>query len=190
MDNFLLYFKIGWDHIISFDAFDHQLFLLAVTASFTLKEFRKIVLLVTAFTVGHCLTLALAATRVLQLSSYWIEILIPATIGLMALANFRFVSGNVRRQNESYLLASLFGLVHGLGFANVLISLLGKEQSLFMPLFGFNIGIELGQIAVILGLLSLQTLVIRLFKITSGHWAAFASGMALAGSIWMVYGRV
>lgn len=190
MDNFILYFNLGWKHIISVDAFDHQLFLLALTASFTLRDFRKIVLLVTAFTVGHCMTLALSATGTVQMSAYWIEILIPATIGMMAITNFGFISANTRRQNVSYLLAILFGLVHGLGFANVLKSLLGREQSLFLPLFGFNIGIELGQIAVIFFLLALQTLLIRILKITSGHWAAFASGLALAGSVWMVWARI
>lgn len=192
METFTLYLKLGWDHLVSPDALDHQLFLLALSASYTLRSWRKLLVLITAFTLGHCLTLALGATGMVRLPSYWVELLIPASIGLAALGNLGFVTGRNERGTGriSYPLTALFGLVHGLGFANTLHQLLGREQSLLMPLFGFNIGIEIGQMAVLLLILGFQTVVMRIAKITHTTWAALASGLALAGSVWMVVGRV
>lgn len=192
METFTLYLKLGWDHLVSPDALDHQLFLLALSAAYTVRNWRNLLLLITAFTLGHCLTLALGATGTVRLPSFWVEIFIPVTIGMVALGNFGFVNGKTQpgQGRLSYPAAALFGLVHGLGFANTLHRLLGREQSLLLPLFGFNIGIELGQIAVLLLILAFQTVVMRVSKMTHSTWAALASGLALAGSVWMVVGRI
>lgn len=191
METLTLYLRLGWQHIVSPDALDHQLFLLALSATLTIHESRKLLILITAFTLGHCLTLALGATGLVRIPSYWIEILIPASIGMVALGNFRSVvpSKTTVKQVINYPITALFGLLHGLGFANTLHAMLGREQSLMLPLFGFNLGIEVGQLAVLAVVLGVQTACMWLLKISLPLWTAFVSGLALAGSVWMVINR-
>src|ERR1700710_2338143 len=118
MSDFGFYFKMGWEHIISKDALDHQLFILALACVFTLWDIKRVLILVTAFTIGHSLTLALSVYDVIRFSSKWVEFLIPCTIVITAISNLfqkKFTPKSIR---INYFLALFFGLVHGMGFAN------------------------------------------------------------------------
>ena len=149
MQDFLFHLQLGWEHIISSDALDHQLFILALIAVFSLNDFKKVLILVTAFTIGHSFTLIMSTLDMFRIPSHWVEFLIPCTIVFTALDNIIFSENEKRLIYFNYLLALLFGLVHGMGFANSVRVMLSSEQSIFLPLFGFNVGLELGQIIVI-----------------------------------------
>lgn len=164
MTDFGFYFTEGWKHIISTDALDHQLFILALAVVYTFKDWKKVLVLVTAFTIGHSLTLALSVLDIIRVSSSWVEFLIPVTIVLTALWNL--VSGKpVKNVNSNYFLALFFGLIHGLGFANSIRMMLASDQSLGWGLFGFNVGLEAGQVVVVLIILLISKLLTDLIKI-------------------------
>ena len=158
LDEFLLYLRLGFHHIADLAGYDHILFVAALTIPFAVRDWKRLAVLVTAFTVGHSVTLALATVRLVQVPSALVEALIPATIVATAALSWR--AGTPGHEHEPvtvgrYLMASAFGLVHGLGFSTYLRSLLGDEESLVLPLLAFNVGLEVGQLlilAVVVGL--------------------------------------
>ncbi|MFC3159390.1 HupE/UreJ family protein [Chryseobacterium arachidis] len=152
MQDFLFYLNLGWEHIISLDALDHQLFVLALIAVYSFNDLKKILILVTAFTIGHSITLALSIFDIVRINSAWVEFLIPLTIVLTALGNIVMKNKKQSQNTVSYYLALIFGLIHGMGFANTARVMIAKSQSITIPLLGFNIGLELGQIAIVFGI--------------------------------------
>jgi hypothetical protein len=150
MSELLAFIRLGFHHIVDLSAVDHILFLLALAAIYRGRDWRDSLWVVSAFTIGHSITLALAVTGALRLPTAIIEFLIPLTIVATGMENILVRSrGRGWVPGARPLLAGLFGLVHGAGFANYLRSLfLG---SIAVPLFGFNLGIELGQILVLAG---------------------------------------
>jgi len=149
MSTFQTYATLGFRHIADLGALDHILFLVALAAIYRLRDWRDALWVVTAFTVGHSVTLALAVTRVLELPTTLIEFLIPITIVVTGIENM-IVRDRRRapwRGRYRPVFAGAFGLVHGAGFANYLRSMFVDQIAL--PLLGFNVGIELGQIAVL-----------------------------------------
>lgn len=146
MSDWLTFVQLGFRHIVDPSAADHILFLLALAAIYRPGDWRRALWVVSAFTVGHSITLALAVTGALTLPSPLIEFLIPVTIMLTAVENIIVRDGGRFRP----AFAGVFGLVHGAGFANYLKSLFVDHVAL--PLFGFNVGIELGQIVVLAGI--------------------------------------
>ena len=165
MTDFLFYLQLGWEHIISSDALDHQLFILALVAIFSFKDLKKVLILVTAFTIGHSVTLALSAFDIIRFPSNWIEFLIPCTIVFTALDNLIFSKNVEKLIKLNYFLALFFGLIHGMGFANSVRMMLAQEQSITIPLFGFNVGLEIGQIAVVIIVLSIFYLLSTFLKL-------------------------
>jgi len=149
MSDLLAYATLGFRHITDLAAMDHILFLLALAAVYRPRDWRDALWVVTAFTVGHSVTLALAATGTLRLSRDVVEFLIPVTIVATGVENLvvrdRAAAPLGRRYRPVF--AGVFGLVHGAGFANYLRSLFVDRVAL--PLFGFNLGIELGQLVVL-----------------------------------------
>lgn len=146
------YLELGFLHVASTGALDHILFLCALAAVFRPRDWRAGLWVVSAFTVGHSLTLALVVTRIVELSESWIEFLIPLTIVATCVANFaERLSGGAPPSRHRALAAGVFGLVHGAGFAGYLQAMF--LESITVPLVGFNLGIEAGQI-VVLALLS------------------------------------
>jgi hypothetical protein len=143
MSDWLTFVQLGFRHIVDPSAADHILFLLALAAIYRPSDWRRALWVVSAFTVGHSITLALAVTGALTLPTSWIEFLIPVTIMLTAVENLIVRDGGRYRP----VFAGVFGLVHGAGFANYLRSLFVDHVAI--PLFGFNVGIELGQIVVL-----------------------------------------
>ena len=180
MGDFSFYFKFGWGHIISKEAMDHQLFILALAAIYILKDWKQVLVLVTAFTIGHSLTLFLSVKELVTISSKWVEFLIPCTIVITAFSNLfqkKFTPKSIR---INYFLALFFGLIHGLGFANNIRMALASDQSLGWGLFGFNLGLEAGQIIVVLLILSLAYIVLNIIKANRREWVIFASACAFS----------
>lgn len=190
MQDFLFYLQLGWEHIISLDALDHQLFILALVAIFSLKDFKKVLILVTAFTIGHSFTLVMSALDVFRFPSNWVEFLIPCTIVFTALDNLIFSKNEKKLIIFNYFLALLFGLVHGMGFANSVRMMLAQEQSITIPLFGFNVGLEIGQIAVVIIVLSIFYLLSTFLKLQKKHWILLVSAPILVVSLKMAIERI
>lgn len=190
MQDFLFYLKLGWEHIISLDALDHQLFILALIAVYSYNDFKKILILVTAFTIGHSVTLVLSALDVLRVPGKWVEFLIPLTIVITALDNILMKNHQKNLMQLNYYLALIFGLIHGMGFANTARMMIAKEQSLWIPLLGFNIGLELGQILVVIVLLLVLFILLKLFRVNRKDWILFVSSGVFALSLKMALERL
>lgn len=150
MSTFQLFFQLGFEHILDPEGYDHILFVIALCAGYFLKDWLRIVILVTAFTIGHSLTLALAALNIIQFNVAVIEFLIPLSI-LITLAHnlVRPIKKFHRKFSAKYFYALFFGLIHGLGFSNYLRSILGKDASIVEQLLAFNIGLEVGQLIIV-----------------------------------------
>ena len=186
------YLKLGWDHIIDIKAYDHLLFVMTLCALFTFNEWRKILVIITAFTIGHSLTLALSTLNYVLLPQDWVEVLIPMTIFLTAMTNI------ARKKNESgektfdkavvlnYVIALSFGLIHGLGFASNFKFMLGEDSSIIKQLFAFNSGLELGQITIVLLFLALLYISTRVFNVVHREWTVFFSGAGAGLSLMMI----
>jgi hypothetical protein len=190
MSDFGFYFKLGWEHIISVGALDHQLFILALAAIYLLKDWKQVLILVTAFTIGHSITLALSVFDIIRFSAKWVEFLIPCTIVFTAIINLFQKSFTPRSVRINYFLALFFGLVHGMGFANSIRFMLASDQSIGWGLFGFNVGLEVGQIAVVLSILLFSTILITLFKVNRRDWVIFASAGVFGLALKMILERI
>jgi hypothetical protein len=188
MSSFQLYFKLGLQHILDIQGFDHILFILALCAVYVVRDWKKILILITAFTIGHSLTLALATFNVIQIRSEIIEFLIPVTIAFTALTTlFKPKPSTGRGIQLNYLFAAFFGLIHGLGFSNYLKALLGKETSIWQPLLSFNIGLEVGQIVIVAAYLLLTTLV-NLAGVNRKEWTLVVSAFVLGVACMLMLG--
>ncbi len=189
MSEFSIYFQLGWQHILDLNGYDHILFVMVLCCSYVLKDWKKILWLVTAFTVGHSVTLALAAFRIVNVNSEWIEFLIPVTILITAIYNLP-----KRRKQRSpawlYSMALAFGFIHGLGFSNYLQSLLGKEANIFWPLLSFNIGLEFGQLIIVFFVILLSELMLKIFRVTNRDWSFFLSSAVVGISLIMALERI
>ncbi len=186
MTSFELYFKLGLQHILDLQGFDHILFIISLCAVYVARDWVKILLLVTAFTVGHSLTLALATFEIVQIRSEVIEFLIPVTIAFTALLTLIKPKPNSGKGIQlNYLLALLFGLIHGLGFSNYLRSLLGKEATIWPPLLAFNVGLEVGQIVIVAAFLLITSLV-HLAGMNRKEWTLILSAFILGVACMML----
>ncbi|ANF51264.1 HupE / UreJ protein [Chryseobacterium glaciei] len=190
MQDFIFYLKLGWEHIISLDALDHQLFVLALIAIYSYNDWKKILILVTAFTIGHSITLALSILDIVRVSSNWVEFLIPVTIVLTSLGNILMKNKKNGLMKLNYYLALIFGLIHGMGFANTARIMIAKSQSIFFPLLGFNIGLELGQIVIVFAILIILFISLKIFKINKKDWILFVSSGVFALSLKMALERI
>jgi HupE / UreJ protein len=190
MGDFGFYFGLGWEHIISTDALDHQLFIAALAAIYLLKDWRQVLVLVTAFTIGHSLTLVLSVLDIIRFPSNWVEFLIPVTILITAFTNLFQKKFTVRSIRINYFLALFFGLIHGMGFANSIRFMLAKDQHLGWSLFGFNLGLEAGQIAVVVILLTVAHIIVNLVKVNRRDWVIFLSAAVFGLAFKIVLERV
>lgn len=178
MSEFLTYFQLGYRHISDVGAYDHILFIVALTIVFRIWHLKQILIQVTAFTIGHSITLALATLKLLLLPTNLIEFLIPVTIVLTALYNPLRANDSLQAPpaKPAFVLALLFGLVHGLGFSNYLCELLGHSASIWEPLLAFNVGLEIGQLLIVLLVQAISFLFLNVLKIKYRSWVLFFSG--------------
>ena len=190
MNDFLFYLNLGWEHIISLDALDHQLFVLVLVAVFVIKDWKNIFWIITAFTIGHSITLALSVFDIVRAPAKWVEFLIPLTIVITAFDNILMRNRPNNLMKMNFYLALFFGLIHGMGFANTARMMIANEQHIFLPLLGFNIGLELGQIAVVVAILIIQFILLNLFKVNRKDWIMFISSGVFALSLKMTLERI
>ena len=182
MNEFYMYLRLGLEHILDINGYDHILFVLVLCAIYTVADWKKILVLVTAFTVGHSVTLALATFQVVKVDTDLIEMLIPVTILITAISNI-FRSKSTRRAsyiNNNYVLALFFGLIHGLGFSNYLRALLGRDSSILKQLFAFNVGLEVGQIIIVGIFMLVSFILITVLGVRQRDWNLVISS-AIAG---------
>lgn len=185
MNDFLIYLRLGFDHITDPSGYDHILFVVALCAVYTLRQWRQVLILVTAFTIGHSITLALATLRLISYKTELIELLIPITILLTAILNFFQQESRTRQRftdrrpkaSGRYVLALVFGLIHGLGFSNYLRSLLGREADIVRPLLAFNLGLEIGQLIIVGVVLALAYLFVDRLRTSRLRWTLIVSGI-------------
>ncbi len=191
MDELLMYGRLGFKHIIDLGGVDHILFVLALTLRYIWSDWKKILALVTSFTIGHSLTLALSTLSLIDISVNWVEFMIPVTILITALSNFWVKDFEFKqRYSAHYGLALFFGLIHGLGFSNYLKSLLGKEASLLGPLFSFNIGLEIGQILIVGVILALSYGFVNFLKLPRKMYVRYGSILTILLSLRMILDRL
>jgi len=145
---FKTFFESGFEHILDINAYDHVIFIISICLLANFKSWRKLLILITAFTIGHSLTLALSALDILKIPSIIIESVIPITIIFSALDNI-YQSGKEELFSPKYLLVLVFGFIHGMGFSNYFKALLGKEENITGPLFAFNVGVEVAQLCIV-----------------------------------------
>lgn len=185
MSEFELFFGLGLDHILDIDGYDHILFVVALCAIYEAREWRKILILVTAFTIGHSITLAMATLKLVTLDAALIEFLIPVTIFITALINIfnRDHELTSKQVKQNYGLALGFGLIHGMGFSNYLRSLLGKDETIVNQLFAFNVGLEVGQIIIVVAFLVLGVTLRTFFFLDRRDWVTIVSSAVMGVSI-------
>jgi len=181
MSLFETYLRLGFHHIIDIHGYDHIVFVLVLCAGYSLKQLNKVFILITAFTIGHSVTLALSTLKIVTIPSNIIEFLIPATIFITAVSNV--LPFSAKNNRFVYIITLFFGLIHGLGFSNYLKELLGRESSIITPLFAFNIGLEIGQIVILSVYFLLLFLTTKIFKVKHDFWRIFISGMAFGISL-------
>lgn len=183
MSEFQLYFGLGKDHILDYaNGYDHILFVIALCALYQLRDWRQVLILVTAFTVGHSITLALSTLEIISVKVELIEFLIPVTIFITAASNMFKKEDNFsgRAVKINYFYAAFFGLIHGLGFSNYLRSILGRDESIVSQLLAFNLGLELGQIIIVAIFLVASFILVDLFGVSRRDWKLVISS-AVAG---------
>lgn len=236
---FLVYLRLGFEHIADLRGYDHILFIVVLTAMYPPRAWRRVVVLVTAFTVGHSLTLALATLGRVRADAAWVEFLIPVTIVVTAALNVGEVAwgrrhgdgaarlrglerlrddGGRRRgapepagtgagspakvpggggdfeprsgRLAKYVLALGFGLIHGLGFSTFLRAALGGEASLALPLFAFNVGVEVGQLAIVASVVAATWLVTEVAGLPRGRWTLLLSAGTGLAALALAAGRL
>lgn len=199
MDTFLIYLRLGFEHITDPRGYDHILFVVALCAVYTVQQWRQVLVLVTAFTIGHSITLALATLQLISYSTSLVELLIPITILITAVTNFFYREPRVRTlavtergqsgQRWRYGLALAFGLIHGMGFSNYLRSLLGREAEIVQPLLAFNIGLELGQLIIVSLVLGVAFLALVVLRVSRLRWVLAVSGIVAGMAVSLILAR-
>jgi hypothetical protein len=189
MSDIAFYFTTGWHHIISWGALDHILFIIALSAIYLIENWKQVLILVTAFTIGHSLTLALSVYDLIRMNERWVEFLIPFTIFATGVFNFMAKNYKPKSLRLNYFLALFFGLIHGMGFANTIRFMLAKDQNIAIPLLSFNVGLEVGQIVVVAFILLLSFLLVNKLKLKRQWWVWGLSTCAIIISVNMMVDR-
>ena len=189
MHPFSLYLQLGFKHISDLTGFDHILFLIALCAVYRIEQWKRILILVTAFTVGHSVTLALSSLGHVTIPSNLIEFLIPTTILITALHNVisRPPELTTVGMNKNYAMALFFGFIHGMGFSNYFRALLMGDDSIAVPLLAFNLGIELGQLLVVGVIVGIAYVFLNIVNVKHRDWTVFVSGAAAGLALLLMF---
>jgi hypothetical protein len=193
MDQFNFFLQLGFEHITDSKGYDHILFVVALCAIYTIKDWKGILWMVTAFTVGHSITLVMATLELIYVKQDVVEVAIPFTILLTCLLNIflKQKHGDFKSAARlKYFTALAFGLIHGLGFSSYLRSILAMQDSIALELFAFNVGLELGQIFIVFITLGAAFLVVNIMKAPQREWNLVLSGAAGGVSLLMVLGLI
>ncbi|CAM1359397.1 HupE/UreJ protein [Tenacibaculum lutimaris] len=191
MNDFIFYFKMGLFHVLDFKAYDHILFLIVLAVVYQFKQWTKVLWLITLFTIGHSITLALSAYGILNVRADLIEFLIPLTIFITGLMNVLTAKkASVGKENQNLFFALFFGLIHGLGFSNYFKIMIGKTSDKFLPLVEFALGVEVAQIIIVLGILLIGALVQSIFSVNRRDWILIMSSIVIGFALQMMFDRV
>ena len=182
MSEFMIYLEIGLRHVLDINAYDHILFLVALTVPYAFKDWKKVVILVSVFTLGHTLALLLSVFEIVTIKASLVEFLIPITILCTAVYNL-FTSGkSAKKDNVSVtgFITLFFGIIHGLGFSNYFKTILGGSVGdKMLPLLEFALGIEVAQIIVVLVVLILSFIVQNFFRNSKHDWIIIVSSIII-----------
>ncbi len=194
LENFWFNVEYGMNHVLDINAYDHVLFLIVLTIPYIFKDWKRVLLLVTVFTLGHTLSLTMAAYGTFSVSDDLVEFLIPVTILVVALFNVFTAGKGAQRERVGVLFLStlFFGLVHGLGFAREFKMFVGSSESKLVPLLEFALGIEIAQVIVVFLVLFLGFLFQTIFRFSKRDWIMVVSSvvvglvipMLLSSEIW------
>jgi hypothetical protein len=179
MSDFWLYLKLGLTHVLDWQAYDHVLFLIVLVAAYNFSNWKRIIILVSLFTIGHTVSLLLANYTIVSVSSSWIEFLIPVTILVAALYNL-FTSGKNNRSEKVglfYVITIFFGLIHGFGFATYYKIISGGND--ILPLLEFALGVEFAQIIVVTAVLILSFIFQSIFRFSKRDWVLVISSIVI-----------
>lgn len=185
MHPFNFYLQLGFEHISNLAGYDHILFLVVLCAVYRIQQWKNILILVTAFTIGHSVTLVLASIGTFTIPSNIIKFLIPLTIFITAFHNVISVNLTEKssKMGRNYAMALFFGFIHGMDFSNYFKALLMDTSSIVIPLLGFNLGIELGQLLVVFFIVSIAYLFLNIIGVKHRDWNVFISGAAAGMSL-------
>lgn len=177
MSTFSMYFSMGRQHIADANAIDHILFIAALCIRYVWSDWKKLLILVTAFTIGHSVTLALSTFNIISFNRNLTEFLIALTIFITAISNCLVKEFSFKSKYPAiYFMALFFGLIHGMGFSSMLKSMLGKSQSVVTELFAFNLGIEAGQLMIVAAILMVSFILMNILKVNRKSYLLFCSG--------------
>ena len=181
LDDFWFNLQYGINHVLDINAYDHVLFLIVLTVPYMFKDWKRVLLLVSVFTVGHTLSLVLATYGVVSVSANLVEFLIPVTILIAALFNV-FTSGKGAQKEKIgilFITTLFFGLIHGLGFAREFKMLVGQQDSKLLPLLEFALGIEIAQVIIVFMVLFLGFLCQTIFRFSKRDWIIVISAIVV-----------
>lgn len=191
MEDFIFYFKMGLFHVLDFKAYDHILFLIVLAVVYQFKQWQKVLWLITLFTLGHSITLALSAYNIINVRADLVEFLIPFTIFVTGLMNVLTAKkASVGKENQNLFFALFFGLIHGLGFSNYFKIMIGKTSDKFLPLIEFALGVEAAQIIIVLGILLIGSLLQSVLGVNRRDWILVASSIVIGFALQMMIDRV
>ena len=187
MSNFITHVELGFKHVLDFNGYDHILFLIVLAVIFSFSQWKKVLLMITFFTVGHTFTLSLATYQIVTIKETVIEFLIPITILITAVVNIlKFSINSPKREKTNLFFALFFGLIHGLGFSNFLRVTLGRSEDKLIPMLEFALGIELAQIVIVLSVLILGTVLIHFFRVSKRDWVVITSAIVIGITILII----
>ncbi|WP_298221390.1 HupE/UreJ family protein [Flavobacterium sp.] len=189
MSDFWIYVEIGLKHVLNIKSYDHVLFLMALTVPHTFKDWKKILLLVTVFTIGHTLALLLSVFQIVMIKPQLVEFLIPVTILSTAVFNFFSMGKTSKKEivNSVVLITLFFGVIHGLGFSNYFKSILpGNPSDKVMPLLEFALGIEGAQMIVVIVMLLFSYCVQTFFRFSKRDFTIVASAFIIGVAVPMI----
>ena len=190
MNDFWLWFTTGFHHILDWNGYDHICYVTCLTVLFPLNEWKKLLVLITAFTIGHSLTLALSVLHIISLPQKLIECLIPITILITCVYNIYSRNKKLKSLTFNYSMALFFGFIHGMGFSYLLKSLLGREGTIVGPLFSFNIGLEAGQLIIVSCVLFISLILESLLRVAKKDYIFFVSSAVFGIALLLLIERI
>lgn len=189
MSEFWIYFQIGLRHVLDINAYDHVLFLIALTVPYTFKDWKRVLILVTVFTLGHTAALMLSVFELVLIKESLIEFLIPITILATAVFNL-FTAGKTAKKESMGIVGFItlfFGIIHGLGFSNYFKSILmGTASDKLVPLLEFALGIEVAQVIVVMAVLIISYIVQTFFRFSKRDFTLLMSAFVIGVIVPMI----
>ncbi len=188
LESFWFNVQYGINHVLDIKGYDHVLFLMVLAVPYVFKDWKRVLLLVSMFTLGHTLSLVLAAYGIVSVNGNLVEFLIPVTILVVAIYNV-FTAGKKDRSTKVGLLfftTLFFGLVHGLGFAREFKMFAGQSEDKLELLIEFALGIEIAQVIIVFIVLFFGFLCQTIFRFSRRDWVMVLSAIVIGLVIPMI----